>query len=211
MTSIFFATYGAVFVAEIVGDKLLYTTGVLATRYRPMPIAFGMALAFMCKMAVAVAIGDLVAHLPRPWVIALTAASFIGVAIALWRKPDARRHHDEEDRLVTGMAVAFAAVFFSEWGDVGMVMAGTMAVRFVWSAQLLDGGSTSHLAAAIVVWLGAVSAMITKGMLAVTLGAGARRWVTERLSPRVVRYVAVSAIIFLGVLCVLETAGILVE
>ena len=34
MLPIFFATYGAVFVAEIVGDKLLYTTGVLATRYR---------------------------------------------------------------------------------------------------------------------------------------------------------------------------------
>jgi len=34
MLALFFATYGAVFVAEIVGDKLLYTTGVLATRYR---------------------------------------------------------------------------------------------------------------------------------------------------------------------------------
>jgi hypothetical protein len=34
MLPIFLATYGAVFVAEIVGDKLLYTTGVLAARYR---------------------------------------------------------------------------------------------------------------------------------------------------------------------------------
>ena len=34
MFGVFLATYGAVFVAEIVGDKLLYTTGVLATRYR---------------------------------------------------------------------------------------------------------------------------------------------------------------------------------
>ena len=37
MLTIFFATYGAVFLAEIVGDKLLYTTGVLATRYRTAP------------------------------------------------------------------------------------------------------------------------------------------------------------------------------
>ena len=38
MTLIFFTTFGAVFVAEIVGDKLLYTTGVLAARYRTAPI-----------------------------------------------------------------------------------------------------------------------------------------------------------------------------
>src|SRR5262249_59507953 len=51
---IFFATFGAVFIAEIVGDKLLYTTGVLAARYRTWPIMLGMASAFMPKMGVAV-------------------------------------------------------------------------------------------------------------------------------------------------------------
>jgi putative Ca2+/H+ antiporter (TMEM165/GDT1 family) len=35
---IFFTTFGTVFVAEIVGDKLLYTTSVLAARYRTVPI-----------------------------------------------------------------------------------------------------------------------------------------------------------------------------
>ncbi|MEI9973918.1 MAG: hypothetical protein WDO73_18820 [Ignavibacteriota bacterium] len=44
-----------VFMAEIVGDKLLYTTGLLATRYKTLPILCGMAVAFMLKMAVAVA------------------------------------------------------------------------------------------------------------------------------------------------------------
>src|SRR6185503_12792593 len=43
--ALFFATYAAVFAAEIVGDKLLYTTGVLATRYRAVPIMLGMSLA----------------------------------------------------------------------------------------------------------------------------------------------------------------------
>jgi hypothetical protein len=32
MLTIFLATYGFVFAAEIVGDKLLYMTGVLAAR-----------------------------------------------------------------------------------------------------------------------------------------------------------------------------------
>ena len=58
MLPIFLATYGAVFVAEIVGDKLLYTTGVLAARYRTVPIMLGMALAFMLKMGVAVVVGE---------------------------------------------------------------------------------------------------------------------------------------------------------
>ena len=64
MIAILFATYGAVFVAEIVGDKLLYTTGVLATRYRTVPIMIGMLIAFMAKMAVAVAVGSAISKLP---------------------------------------------------------------------------------------------------------------------------------------------------
>ena len=43
MLAVLLATYVAVFLAEIVGDKLLYTTGILATRYRPVPIMIGMA------------------------------------------------------------------------------------------------------------------------------------------------------------------------
>src|SRR5215471_3463814 len=87
MLTILLATYGAVFVAEIVGDKLLYTTGVLATRYRTLPIMFGMAVAFMAKMAVAVIVGKAISQLPPLLVAGITALSFIGVAIALWRKP----------------------------------------------------------------------------------------------------------------------------
>ena len=54
MIALFFATYAAVFLAEIAGDKLLYTTGVLSSRYRPLPIMVGVTIAFMAKMAVAV-------------------------------------------------------------------------------------------------------------------------------------------------------------
>jgi hypothetical protein len=35
MVAVFLATYGAVFVAEIVGDKLFCATGVLAARELP--------------------------------------------------------------------------------------------------------------------------------------------------------------------------------
>ena len=83
---IFFATFGAVFIAEIVGDKLLYTTGVLAARYRSMPIMLGMATAFMAKMGVAVLIGSAIAKLPRILVATITAISFLSIAFVLWRK-----------------------------------------------------------------------------------------------------------------------------
>lgn len=204
MLTIFVATYAAVFVAEIVGDKLLYTTGVLATRYRSLSIVFGMAVAFMCKMGAAVAAGEAVARLPRPLVAAVTGASFIGVAYTLWRKPDVRKPKEKDKRVIHGAAVAFSAIFFSEWGDVGMITAAAMAAKFVAPAPV-------KLATGIVVWMGAVAAMVTKGTLVAFLGAGVRMWIAERVSPKMVRYVGTAALLVLGVLSVLETLGILTD
>jgi putative Ca2+/H+ antiporter (TMEM165/GDT1 family) len=189
MILVLFTAFGAVFVAEIVGDKLLYTTGVLAARYRTLPIMLGMAAAFMAKMGVAVIVGDAIAHLPRPLVAGITAISFLGVAFALWRKSDRPREHKEKHRASKAAAVSFAAIFFSEWGDVGQITAATLAAKY-------------HLP--LVVWVGAVGAMVTKGVLATFLGAGIRRWIQDRVAPQVVRYVAVSLLLVLGALSVLE-------
>jgi len=67
MVLILLATFGTVFVAEIVGDKLLYTTGVLAARYRTWPIMLGMASAFMAKMGVAVLVGEAIPNSRGSW------------------------------------------------------------------------------------------------------------------------------------------------
>jgi putative Ca2+/H+ antiporter (TMEM165/GDT1 family) len=104
--------------------------------------------------------------------------------------------------------VAFAAILFSEWGDVGQVTAAAMSVKYVWSAKTV---SAAVLPTALVVWLGAVSAMVTKGTLAAFLGAGVRRWIADRISPRMIRYLATAALLVLGVLAVLETLGILTD
>ena len=50
----------------------------------------------------------------------------------------------------------------------------------------------------LIVWLGAVAAMVTKGGLAVTLGAGVRRSIARHVNPRIVRYGAVVALVLLG-------------
>jgi len=189
MPVIFFATFGAVFIAEIVGDKLLYTTGVLAARYRTAPIMIGMAAAFTAKMGVAVLIGEAISKLPRFLVAAVTAVSFVGVAIALWRKNDEYRHERDQHKAHRAAMISFAAIFFSEWGDVGQVTAAAMAAKY-------------HVA--LVVWLGAVSAMITKGSLAAFLGAGIRRWIHDCVSPKVVRFVGVGLLLLFGVLSVWE-------
>jgi putative Ca2+/H+ antiporter (TMEM165/GDT1 family) len=189
MLPIFLATYGAVFVAEIVGDKLLYTTGVLATRYRTAPILFGMAFAFMLKMGVAVAVGEAISKLP-PWLVAcVTAASFIGVAITVWRK-DERRAAQQQVSAPKAAMVSFAAIFFSEWGDVGQITAAAMSAKF-------------HVP--VVVWIGAVAAMVTKGALAASIGAGVRGWIQNHIPPRIIRYAGVGALLLLGILSVIET------
>ena len=177
------------FLAETVGDKLLYTTGVLAARYRTVPIMLGVATAFMAKMGVAVLIGHAIAHLPRILVATITAISFVSVAIALSRKTDGYRAEKDKHRAHSAAMISFAAIFFSEWGDVGQITAATLAAKY-------------HTP--FIVWLGAVTAMITKGSLAAFLGAGIRRWIQDRVSPAVVRYTAVSLLILLGALSVVE-------
>jgi Ca2+/H+ antiporter, TMEM165/GDT1 family len=190
MIAILIATYGAVFVAEIVGDKLLYTAGVLATRYRTVPIMIGMLIAFMAKMAVAVALGNAISKLPPLFVATLTSISFIGVAITLWRKPVERASPEKDNRASRAAMISFAAIFLSEWGDVGQITAATMAARY---------------GAPMLVWFGAVAAMATKGALAASVGAGVRQWIASRIQPKVIRYAGVSALLILGVLSVLET------
>jgi len=189
MFAIFLATYGAVFAAEIVGDKLLYTTGVLAARYRTLPIMIGMAFAFMLKMGVAVAVGEAISKLPPMLVACVTAASFIGVAITVWRKDERRSHMKDVPNHKAAM-VSFAAIFFSEWGDVGQITAAAMSAKY-------------HIP--MLVWLGAVAAMVTKGALAASIGAGVRGWIQVHVPPKIIRYAGVTALVVLGVLSVAET------
>jgi Ca2+/H+ antiporter, TMEM165/GDT1 family len=191
MFAILLATFIAVFVAEIVGDKLLYTTGVLATRYKTTPILIGMVVAFMAKMGVAVLLGKAIStFLPRPVVAALTAINFCAIAYVLWRKPD-KREVKKEYPASRAALVSFAAIFFSEWGDVGQITAANMAAQYSGAPWL--------------VWFGAVGAMATKGALAASIGAGVRQWIQDHFSPKTIRYAAVGLLLLLGILSVVET------
>jgi putative Ca2+/H+ antiporter (TMEM165/GDT1 family) len=141
-------------------------------------------------MGVAVLVGKAISRLPPVVVAAVTAASFLGVAVALWRKPaESSAASKKEHTAKKAALVSFATIFFSEWGDVGQITAATMSARF---------------GLPLVVWTGAVSAMVTKGVLAASLGAGVRGWMQRHVPPRVVRYCGVGLMLLLGVLSVME-------
>jgi len=183
MISILLATYVIVFGAEVVGDKTIYTLGTLATRYRLWPIFLGSSVAFMLKMLAAVLLGRAISELPALLVATLSAATFFTLALVIWlKKPET------ETPVSVGSAswwrialAAFASIFLSEWGDVGQIAAATLAARYQ---------------SIVIVWLGAVLAMMTKGLLAMTLGAGLR----SRAPKHVLRYATCGICVAMGIL-----------
>jgi len=185
IVSVLFVSYALVLGAEIVGDKTFYTLGTLATRYRLRPIFWGSALAFMLKMLAAVVLGSAIAKLPSILVAALSAGTFFTIALVLWfKKPELDPVPVSPTRSSLKIAAAaFAGIFFSEWGDVGQLAAATLAARYRLPS---------------VVWAGAVLAMTTKGILAITLGASLR----SRIPRELFRYATFSICLAMGVLAV---------
>jgi Ca2+/H+ antiporter, TMEM165/GDT1 family len=186
----FWATYLAVLAAEILGDKFLYTTGVLSTRYRTFPMMIGIAVAFMVKMGVAVAVGDALAHLPRLVVAGVTASGMIALAVRFWRESERGQPGVSGRGNLEAAMMSCGSVMFSEWADLGQLTAAAMAVQF-------------H--APMPVFVGAVSAMVTKGLVVATVGAHLRGRLRHRVPATVVRYGGAVLFVLVGVLSVIET------
>jgi len=182
-------SYVTVFTGELVGDKLLYTISALSTRYRLAPLVSGVALAFMGKMAAAVVLGGLVARLPAKLVALVSAATFFTMALALTFKASGSDgvDHAHLGRWFRPVLISFSVVFFSEWGDIGQIAAATLEARFQ---------------APLVVWLGAMLAMVTKAILALTVGVALR----NRISQEVLRYCGVGLLFSLGLFSLLNVA-----
>src|SRR6266852_2988932 len=130
MIRVLFATYLAVLAAEVVGDKFPYTVAILATRYRRAPMLTGMAVAFMAKMGAAVAVGDEIRTLPRPWAAGITVATFVWIGLRLWHGPEDRSDTHRDYRNAHAVLVSCASVLGSEWADLGQVAAATMAAQY---------------------------------------------------------------------------------
>ena len=190
MIEAFGITFATVLAAELVGDKFLYTTGILATRYHARPMMAGITLAFMIKMGAAVAVGDTIATLPRPLLASVTAAGVFWVALKFWRAGERINQQPRQSTAGEAFLVSCASVLFSEWADFGQLTAAAMAAQF-----------RSPMA----VWMGAVSAMLTKGVLAATLGARIRLRLGHQLARPVVMYVSFGLLLLIGGFAVAET------
>jgi putative Ca2+/H+ antiporter (TMEM165/GDT1 family) len=183
---ILLTAFWVVFLTELIGDKSIYSISSLALRFRPLTVFFGLSAAFMLKMLVAVLVGQALADLPAAAMAALSALTFFATALVLWiKRPDAAARADESKTFFGSVAFSFASVFFIEWGDVGQLTAAALA---------------AHYQAPVAVWVGASLALMTKGVLAITLGIGLRRHLPQNF----LRYAAVSLCIIMGLLSVVR-------
>jgi putative Ca2+/H+ antiporter (TMEM165/GDT1 family) len=181
-------TYGTIFLSELLGDKSIYTISSLTMRFRALYVFCGFTVAFMIKMFAAVLLGQVIAQLPKSVVAFTSTATFLVTAFVIWfRKKDHGATQCKEDtHFAKAALITFAAVLFSEWGDIGQVMAATLTARY----QL-----------PLVVWLGATLALTTKGLLAVALGRGLQ----ERIPRHLLRPVSASICVIMGVVSAIGT------
>jgi putative Ca2+/H+ antiporter (TMEM165/GDT1 family) len=180
--------YTAVLVSELVGDKMLYTATVLGGQYRAATVFAGLATAYMAKMGVAVLFGHTLARLPPLAVGTLSLLTFAGAALVMWRKPlvePANEPARPPGAFTHGTVVAFSAIFFAEWGDVGQLTAAALAAQY---------------GAPWTVWIAGTCAMCTKGVAALAFG----RQVSRHIPAHALRYGAVAMFLVLALLSALR-------
>jgi putative Ca2+/H+ antiporter (TMEM165/GDT1 family) len=179
--SIFLTAFVIVFVAEIIGDKSVYTISSLVTRFSPATVFSGLTIAFGLKMLVAVLIGQILTELPMWLLGAVSGVTYFATAFVLWfRKADKIDSKSPAAAFPASAAVSFASIFFIEWGDIGQISAATLAAQYK---------------APVLIWLGATSALLVKGILAIFLGLALRQYFPRHL----VCYAAIVLCIFMGV------------
>jgi putative Ca2+/H+ antiporter (TMEM165/GDT1 family) len=61
--SIILATFASVLLAEVAGDRSMYTVASLIAQFRPAAVLLGITAAYALKMLVAVIVADAVAHI----------------------------------------------------------------------------------------------------------------------------------------------------
>jgi putative Ca2+/H+ antiporter (TMEM165/GDT1 family) len=178
---VFLASFWTVLVAELIGDKSIYTVASLSVRFRTRVMLLGMFLAFGGKMLVAVLTGQVLIQIPPHWTAILSTVIFFTSAILIWFKKPKRLpdQNSSEVRWSRAMLVPFAALFLTEWCDPGQISAVALTAQF----QL-----------PLATWLGGTLAMMTKGALAVTIGLKLK----DRIPERQLRALATASCCILG-------------
>ena len=181
------AAYSTVLVAELVGDKAIYTVTSLALRFPPGIVFGAISAAFMGKMLGAVLLGRVAVHVLGRWTALVSAAALFTSALFIWLK-------EGEPAPVAAIAptawwhaitISFGSLFFTEWGDTGQIAAAAL---------------TAQTHSSLAVWLGGTLALMTKGGLAIILGLKLR----DRVPQRMLRPLASGSCCVLGILALLK-------
>jgi putative Ca2+/H+ antiporter (TMEM165/GDT1 family) len=171
------AAFGLIFIAEL-GDKTLLTVLLLSTRYRPLPVFFGAAAAFLVHTSIAVAFGQVFAFLPALWVRWVSAALFAIFGLLLLVRAPEETEADGKAAAHGPFATAFAFIFLAEWGDMTQILTATLVAKSSAALGRLPGSLAVFAGATGGLWLGTLVAVI----VGTTIG--------KRLPERGVRVVA---------------------
>jgi Ca2+/H+ antiporter, TMEM165/GDT1 family len=180
MLHIFLTTYLTVLVVELVGDKTIYSVASLCMRLSEKQVFIGISLAFAAKMFIAVALGRLLAVAPPAVIAIVSAVTLLLTAVALWRKNLGTAPNSVSLAGSANLLLAFSTIFFCEWADPGPIAAAALASQFRQPT---------------LVWIGGTMALMTKGVAAIGLGKGARKY----LPNRTVRALAVATAIMMAI------------
>ena len=192
--TLFLTIFVVVFLVEL-PDKTALATVVLATRYRPVPVFAGVALAFVIQSVVAVLAGSLIALLPQQPVRIGAGLLFIVMAgLLAWqtrrqRTADEGEQPPEERRSrERPFLTALSLIVLAEWGDL---------------SQLATVAFQARYNQALLVFTSATLALWTVTALAVTIG----NRLGALLPQRPVQYVAAGLMAIIGVVLISGRIG----
>lgn len=187
--------FAAIFVVEL-PDKTFIATLVLSTKFRPLFVWIGVALAFLAQTLIAVGLGKAASFLPDTVVHVAAALMFLVGAVILLR--EARAHEasegaEEEDfaakageaRGFKVILTSFLVLFAAEWGDL---------------SQLLTLSLVAKYDDPVSVFLGAWGALLAVSGLAVLVG----RVLLARIRLSLLHYLGASVCLLMACLTVWE-------
>ncbi len=128
-------TFGLIFVAEL-PDKTMIATIVLSSRYRPLPVWCGAALAMVFNSGVAVAAGRLLELLPHRIVEGVVAAFFAAGSLYLLLVRESVQEEQgqkEAGKLRSNRRVAlgaFTVIVIAELGDITQILTANLVARY---------------------------------------------------------------------------------
>ncbi len=133
-------TFAAIFVVEL-PDKTFIATLVLSTKFRPLFVWLGVALAFLVQTSIAVALGKAASFLPGNVVHIAAALMFAIGAIVLLREARSADEDEADSELEIaakagephGLRViltSFLILFAAEWGDLSQLLTLSLVAKY---------------------------------------------------------------------------------